>query len=103
MIFLLRDGLFHPRPGDDRHQSSRRVRYRRALQHIGMPPILGLGFLLELGWAFVGSLGLGLGVAASGAGPLQAFAWLGGTLAVAGATAGAALLARPDEERRKED
>lgn len=81
-----------------RRQAGCSARLRQALHRIGPQPILLLGFLVELGWAFVGSVGLGLGVAASGAGSLQAYAWLGGAVVIAGATAGAAFLALPEEK-----
>jgi hypothetical protein len=53
-----------------------------------------LGFLAELGWAFVGSLGLRLGVSAS-VGLPQVYLWLGGAVMIAALTAVAAILARP--------
>src|SRR4051812_22181001 len=99
MSFLLRDGLFHRGPGDDHRRSKRYSEYRQALQRIGVEPIILLGFLIELGWAFVGSLGLGLRLS-GGAGPLQAAVWVGGTVAITVVTAGAAYIAAP--ERRKE-
>ena len=74
--------------------------FRRALRQIGPEPLLLLGFMVELGWAFVGSLGFGLRSNGPG-GPLQAAVWVGGVVAIALATGAAVYLTAP--ERRKRD
>lgn len=51
---------------------------RRALRALGWRPLVLVGFLAELGWSFVGSLGFGLGMSASTAGPGEARLWLVG-------------------------
>lgn len=88
-----------PERRDGRAGFGRRTGLRRTLRRAGAEPIVLLGFLLELGWAFVGSLGLGLGVSSSPAGPLRACLWLGGAFTIAAAAAGAAFLASPGETR----
>src|SRR5690349_6610390 len=100
MILLLKDGLLsHPVSGDRHRTSYRRARTRWALQRVSSAPILLLGFLLELGWAFVGSLGLGIGVSSSTAGAREACLWLLGALVIAAATAGAVFLATPEKDK----
>src|SRR5690349_22520227 len=100
MSFLLRDGLFHRGPGDSWRKGKLYAQDRQSLQRVGVEPIVLLGFLVELGWAFVGSIGFGLRPSGGG-GALQAAVWVGGTAVIAVVTAGAATMAAP--ERRKED
>lgn len=77
--------------------SLRRCRVRQ--RHLGTPLLVLLSFAAELGWAFFGSLGLGLGTrggAVSGSAP---FVWLAVAVAIAALAGLAAWLAPPATER----
>ena len=91
------DGYSHgpPRRGSRAGRPSF-VGLRHALRQVGSASIVSFGLLLELGWSFVGSMGLGLRPGGPG-GPLQAAAWIAGVILIAAAIAVAAFLALPEK------
>lgn len=54
----------------------------RWLRQVGAARLVGFGMLAELGWAFFGSLGLGLGVRPEAGGHVARY-WLMGTVLLA--------------------
>lgn len=73
------------------------ARLRTALRRVGAAAIAALGFLAGLGWAFFGSLWLGLG-ASGAADAATAWLWLAGELCIVSGTAAAAWLAATDKK-----
>jgi hypothetical protein len=70
---------------------------RQTIRLIGPGSLIWLGLMAELGWGFVGSLGLGLGVSTSAAGPGGARLWLIGACIIGVVVAGLVQLTRVEE------
>ena len=74
-------------------------RLRKRFRRVGATAFVALGFVAELGWAFVGSLGLGLGTRPAVAGEDAARLWLVAAVALAAVIGPAGWLAAPERKR----
>ena len=100
MGICLMDGYSHgPPPRGSRARRPSFFGLRLALRRVGATSIVSVGLLLELGWSFIGSMGLGLRPGGP-SGPLQAASWVCGVILIATATAVAASLARPEKANK---
>ena len=74
-------------------------RLRKRLRRVRATAFVALGLVAELGWAFVGSLGLGLGMRPAVASEDVARLWLVAAVALAAVVGLAGWLAAPERER----